>query len=382
MSRFARVVAFWSVLTLLSCGPVAAFGINQPGLAWVKPETEWKRIIDAMSASGARDVRVMLVESISNTTKVAEYATRRGMGVLLMLPLTQLSYYPTGTVRREGKGSIWPAPPLSRMNINLVQNRIRTALQQFALSGVRITGIEVANEFNSAAFNGDLPIVKGGVILGVANHRAFAFWTAYSAGMMKLVEAIAVVKAARAESQTYGGVPVVLGGLARPATDWLASQDASLVEPDLALRTVLDLGAARYVDAFAIHLYPRVATWEWRSPLPAIVRHIDEQMAPLIKVSGWKKPWWITEWGFAPRDIYLGVAGVDRRLPLFTTFIQAMKKSRFSGAFGPTYIYDWSESDRFRIWDGRSVLGIKDFARCLETPQPAGPCAAAAGGTP
>jgi len=378
-SRFSRLAALWSVLSfILSCSPVTAFGINQTGLAWVKSDTEWEGTIDAMTGSGAHDIRIMLVQSIRRTSEVAEYATRKGMGVLIMVPLTQLIYYPDGTVRRRGKGLIWPSPPFSRLDINLVETRVRAALQRFAASGVRITGIEVANEFNSAAFNGDLPFVKGGAILDFANHREFRFWTDYSAGMEKLVEAIAAIKKARDASETYIKVPVILGGLARPSTTWLRNMDASLVEPDLALKTLIDLGVDRYVDAYAIHLYPKVPADQWTSPHDAIARHVDEHMTPVVAVSGPTKPWWITEWGFAKRhDMTPGPDGADPRLPLFRAFPEVVAQSRYARLFGPTFIFDWDESQNFRIWDGGRVLGTTNFfpqaARSSAPPLPAAP---------
>jgi hypothetical protein len=227
---------------------------------------------------------------------------------------------------------------------------------------LKLSGIQVDNEFNSAAFNGDLPLVSGGAILGEENHQQYAFWTNFHGGMVKLVAVLRVVSTSLKKSDAYKNVPVVLGGLARPTNTWLRNVDASLVEPSLTLRTLRSLGADVYVDAYAIHIYPQVSRSKWTTPTSEIRDYVNKRMLEVTEVTGLQKQWWITEWGFASTDFNRGrCAEPDPRLPLFLEFARVIADSSWRSLIKTTFIYDWDESRNFRIWDGRSVLCTYDF---------------------
>jgi hypothetical protein len=374
----ASPLALW-VNAAVAANGLTFIGVNRPGLPWLTPDAAWRRTVDRIAANGGRGVRMMLVPPFQTSLDVIAYSNQKGVDVLLVVPLTLDVFYQPGMVRRPGNNSLKSIARISQLDTQLFLKHWSETFARLAARNLRLQGVQVANEFNSCDFNGDAPLIKGGAIVSTRTHRNYAFWNHYVAGMGKLVEALRIVKVSLTATPLYKDVPVVLGGLARPSTTWLKSVDASLVEPDLALKTLIDLGADRYIDAYAIHLYPRVPAAEWSSPHVAIARHVEEHMAQVVAVTGGtaNKPWWITEWGFKRHQINPGPKGADSRLPLFRAFPQVLAQSRYAPLFGPTFIYDWDESENYRIWDGRSVLGTTDFfpppARSPARPLPAAP---------
>lgn len=337
-------------------------GVNRPAIAWLKPDTKWQRTIDAMSNNGVKSLRMMLVTPYENSYKVIAYCNQKRIDVLLMVPLSLDAYYTPPVIKRPGNRSLYTVPGLSSLNIANFEARWGEVITTMSSRNLRIKAVQIDNEFNSAAFNGDLPLVKGGAILTSQNYRNFSFWSDYKAGMGKLVQVLRIVSSSLKGSSNYKNVPVVLGGLARPTTTWINNVDGSLVEPDLALTELLSLGADRYIDYYAIHLYPQIPRDQWSNPEAAIQDYIDKRMAQVVAVTGTKKSWWVSEWGFAKNNKDPDkCAPNDPRLPLFRAFEDAIAKSRWSQLVGPTFIYDWDESKGFKIFDGNTVLCTKVF---------------------
>ena len=300
LSALAVVCALLAIFAVSS--PVQALdlgGVNSPQLVWQKDPAGRRETIDAERASGLSAARIMLVNPFDQFVDIGGYASSKSFGILLMMPLTIAPYYRPETPKREGKPPhIYSLLPLSRLDSDRVLKIWTKTLTDMAAQDVRLKGVQIDNEFNSAVFNGDLPIIEGGATLTFKNYREFSFWPRYEQGMRNLVDVLRIVKTALLESPAYKNVPVVLGGLARPADNWNRNVGNVLVEPDLALKTLLDLGADRYVDAYAIHLYPQVPRQQWDRPHDAIAQYVERRMSQVIAIAGDSKPWWITEWGF------------------------------------------------------------------------------------
>lgn len=343
-------------------GSGATPGVNRPAIAWLKPDAEWQRAVDAMSDNGVKSLRMMLVTPYENSFKVIAYCNQKGIDVLLMVPLTLDAYYALPVSRRLGNKSLYTVPHLSALDISSFESRWGEVVKTLSLRNLRVKAVQIDNEFNSAAFNGDLPLVKGGAILTDQTYQEFSFWKDYQAGMRKLTQVLRIVSNSLRGSEYFKDVPIVLGGLARPTTAWIRNVDGSLVEPGLALRELIALGADRYVDFYAIHLYPQVPRDQWAEPAAAIREYLDERMTEVVAAGGATKVWWITEWGFARRnEDPIKCTSRDLRLPLFKAFQEVIAKSRWTQLVGPTFIYDWDESVRFRIFDGSRVLCTKDY---------------------
>jgi hypothetical protein len=337
-------------------------GVNQPSIVWQNQPPPQQTIND-IALAGAKSLRMMLVSPFPRSVEIMAEMKTKGIGTLLMVPLTLDEYYPPNIAKRKGQPPhVYTLPPLSQIDIAKVEVVWTNTLRRLSAAGITLHGVQIENEFNSGIFNGDLPLLSDGVVVNASNYRQFDFWPQYEAGMRKLVEVIRIIRTSLAATDLYKDVPVVLGGLARPSEIWSQHIGNILVEPDFALRTLLNLGIDQLVDAYAIHLYPQVPVQHWSYPQEIIAEYVNRRMDQVVSVSGWSKPWWITEWGFALRkDIKLNRYSPDPRLPLFYAFNNFIRNSRYSKLFGPTYIYVWDENPNFRIWDGKRVLGISVF---------------------
>lgn len=352
------------VVAFFGCGAAGGreVGINQPAIVW-KDGDRAGDVLDAMRAEGVNSVRLMLVNPFQNSLGVMKSARDRGMSVLLLIPTSLDAYHDANVAKRQGRPPhIYTLAPLSQVVYQKFSDIWLDMLKQIESSNIVLAGVQIENEFNSGAFNGDLPIFEGGASVNLSNYRDFSFWPRYKAGMAKLVDLLRFVRGSLRASAQLKEVPVVLGGLAHPSAVWNRNVGNVLVDPDLALRTLIELGVDQYVDAYAIHLYPQVSRREWLRPRDVISAYINRELAPLLVLSGRAKKWWVTEWGFAKRfDVKPSLDGRDPRLPLFVEFRDALKSGRYSKFIGRDYIYDWSESSRFSIWDGKTVLGVHGF---------------------
>lgn len=235
-------------------------GVNRPGLPWVNEERR-RTIAREIAAAGFRDLRMMLVPPFEVSLDTIEAANAAGLSVLLMVPLTSHAYYEPPVTVRPGNDHLWNSPPLSKLSIALFKKQFELQFSRMASRKLKVSGIQIGNEFNSAAFNGDLPVTKGGHIVNSDNYRAAPFWSAYVEGLKNLRGALAIAHASVARTAEYKDVPIVLGGLARPTTTWLQNVDATLVEPVLTLRMIFELGAEADVNAFCDPFISPVGAW-------------------------------------------------------------------------------------------------------------------------
>lgn len=356
--------AIKAALTLLligiaSCG--LAFdrlpGMNRPALAWIQDEREAFAILDAMASQGVPSVRIMLVPPLDRVTRLIERSNALGIKVLLMVPLTLPEYYPPGTRTRGGRAHIYNVPPLSSLDVDRFSERWRGALALFDSRSLKIHAFQIDNEFNSSVFNGDFPLLDEGVVVERGSEGGSVFWKQYLNGMRKIVAAASVVSKIVRGHEAYRAVPILLGGLARPESRWVKSVGVVLVEPDLALRTLRDMGIDDYIDAYALHIYPGAPPLGSASSEDHMTRYIDERMSQVVSVARPDKPWWITEWGFAiQEEKFQGCVKGDARRPLFEAFSVALAGSRWARLVRESYIYDWEESARFRVWNDGQVL--------------------------
>jgi hypothetical protein len=331
-------------------------GINRPQIAWLRPDTQWQRRIDDMANSGVTSLRMMLVTPFARTVDVIRYCNERGIAVLIMIPLSLDIYFDKDVARRPGNSALYTVPPLSRLNTALFQKEWDEFLDLLISRKGRIEAIQIDNEFNSAVFNGDLPIIKGGAIVSTSNYSNYPFWADYVRGMRNLTTVVRIARLSVLSRKLDSKVTVVLGGLARPTDSWIRNVNSTLVEPELALKTLLELGVDTHVDAYAIHLYPPVLNRPGANSVEVIRNYLHERFSNLVPLVPAKKKWWITEWGFPVPDKTPQCSPKDPRAELFKSFPSILAGSEWGAVVGPTFIYDWDESNRFRIWDGKTVL--------------------------
>jgi hypothetical protein len=335
-------------------------GVNRDGLAWLKPDEAWMATIDRMAGASVPAVRMNLLSLFSKTLDVVAYAGKKNIKVVLVIPLTFHDFYSAGATPRPREGNFREINRISQIDLDRFTQIWNSVVNEIDSRGLRVLAFEIGNEFNSAYFNGDLPIVKGGAILSAQTAREYSFWPDFEAGMRKLVDVARIVATSVRNTESLHDTKVLLGAPAKAQTDWLRRSGNALADPKPALRTLSDLGIQNYVDGYAVHIYPDLAKIRPAKRIDALRRQLDLAFAPLSATFGLQKPFWITEWGF-------GKEGADEkprksgkpasRLPLFCAFLAALDQSQWSDNVPATFIFDWDESSRFEVWTGSQVLG-------------------------
>lgn len=344
-------VSFFLLVELLDAAQAgdSLLGVNKGGLAWLESR-EASAAIDQMAQASVSALRMNLVSPFSKTLDVIAYANSVGIDVLLVIPLTLRDFYPPDAAPRPAQGNFPRISRISEMDIDRFDRIWSSVLDDIDRRGLRVLAFEIGNEYNSAYFNGDLPIVQGGAILTVQTAREFSFWPTYEAGMRKLLDVAKIVATSMRNSEKLMGTKIVLGAPARPPTDWLRRSGNALVEPETALRTLKNLGIESYVDAYAAHIYPNVINIRPSGRSQAIRQKLDEEFDVLKAAVGSSRPLWITEWGFRAADTRVN------RLSYFCAFLSALDQSSRRDRVEASFIFDWNDSPQFRIWVGTKVL--------------------------
>src|SRR5215472_7328382 len=131
-----------------------------------------------MAASGVRLIRVPWEKwngSYQGSVNVAVTAARYGIFTNYVVALSNNpDYYPAGTQKRPAdpnNSSIYVAYPLSQLSPSLLTSTLPYGIQSAAAAGALIEDVEIGNEINNPAFNGDFPIqgALGGVTLGLSD---------------------------------------------------------------------------------------------------------------------------------------------------------------------------------------------------------------------
>jgi hypothetical protein len=327
-------------------------GVNRPGIVWVTPDKSSRSIIDAMAMQHVEALRMALVPPTSRVLDIVEYAHKRGIKTLLLLPLTQKAFYRSKSSARPASRKFPAVSRLSQLDTTLVQELWVKTLEEAKLRDLDIAAVQVGNEINSAQFNGDLPILQKGLIVNSSNKSQQEFWSNFEVGLQRTSEATRIVKQSIQLSGLRHQPQVLVGSMVRQDDRWIENSGNVTVEPDLAFRTLLTYLKDDAADLYSIHIYPDIRetknadTFEKQT-----VSQIDSLMRPLLKISNVQKKWWITEWGI-PSNFNIA----EGRRALYCRYLSALRSSSANRYVTATFVYDWDENPQFDVWYGQRVL--------------------------
>lgn len=328
-------------------------GVNRAALCWISNESQLAETLQSFDRHGVKAVRFMLVPPFDRCLRIVERLHAQGIGSFLTVPLTQQSFYGPSARRRPASPPTFPAVSrLSQIELDRfadIWSRIAAHIESRRLP---VMAIQIGTEFNSAHFNGDLPIWRGrGEILDGKSLRNAPFWPAYERGMRKLVSAARMVRRSQQAQQHLSTIPIVLGAFARPSPRWLRLSGNMLVDPAAALLHLQSLGIDELVDAYSVHIYPPVEALRPARHRSAIAAKFEDVWTPLLAAGSPLKRWWITEWGFrlpaaAKRP---GWSGEDQRGRLFEAYLLELGRAKWRRHMAGSFIFDWDQHERYRI---------------------------------
>jgi hypothetical protein len=209
---------------------------------------------------------------------------------------------------------------------------VRNAL---ASKGVVLGGLEIGNEVNWAAFNGDLPVGDGRTFFANRADLTSENGRAILVGFDRLAEAIKQI----GQSVPDRKFPLLAAGLAPYVKDWKGPPQASAVALGLSADLLLERGIARIADGISVHFYPAARD---KSDQTCLAWYEDRKSA----LSFCKRPGgascWITEIGIRTAGPACEPEGFRRRS--FRCLRDSLVAINREFLVDRVYLYTWSES--------------------------------------
>jgi|GEM_PF-364791 len=316
-------------------------GVNQVNMGYLS-RAEQAHMLTQISSAGVRGVRLTLRVPFGPSLEAVRLAQSAGLAVLLTVELHDDEYYPPGTPRRAGREQIFDAYPLSRIDPGAFARRLRENWTALEAQGGRLAGIQLGNEINWAAFNGDLRAVEASA--AAFDRAAFneaPVRRAFEAGLDRYLELARALRVLRDSSDVHRGVPLIASGLADISSRGAAAMQADSVRPEVTLDLLRARGAAELFDGFAQHLYfvPTEAEGGVRA---RVARSLATCAAD-------GKRCWITEWGvLVPRS----ECPVDDsvRSSHVRTVARTLAARGNHERIASTFFFQWRDESEFALW--------------------------------
>jgi hypothetical protein len=349
MPYFARAVFIVCTLAASSCVPPPTqadtlLGVNDVHLGWLKP-AQRDSVIDEMAKAGVISVRVGLVPPFDDTLDALAKLNRRGISVALVVSLGRAEMLGRDAKVRAGRGKIWSVPGLSQIEPEYFRQKFEEIWQEIERRGIHLVAIELGNEINWAAFNGDLAVKPPSMdpppgapgISGLTNTAAF------EKGLEQYIHALEVVKEIRDASTQNRHAALLSAGLAYMPATFADSLGGEYVDAIQTLAFLKSMGLDSLVDGYAIHFYPdRTA-----GPIQR-----EKTFEGLLRLCGEKngRTCWLTEWGVAQPDTDCG-ANETQRIALILEIRRSIAKHAAQGRLSGAYYFDWDGTEEpYSIW--------------------------------
>lgn len=339
MARLLYIAAIL-LMTLAVLGPTRAAGVNVVNPQRL-PVADQERIISELVTGGVRSIRVPLAGTseapvdFGPAVAFVVRASKRGI-------TTTLNVFPQGELssRRQWDKrypTLWGVIPLSKASPALTAAAVRGALSQFDREGVRLDGIEVGNEINYTAFNGDFPVPGKGAVYDLRDIQELPELRTVADGLRLYIDVVRAVRSERDRSARNRDTPIISAGLSDPGSK--RRETGSVVDAITIPATFQFLraqGLDDVVDAYGIHVYP--GHGEFRGKV------LERRVFGVCASTQSGKPCWLTEWGFKSTAITCPSNDIDRAKAVraFARVIAGLRKTK---AVARDFYYQWSGSD-------------------------------------
>ena len=344
-----------SALVVALAGPASAqsVGVNLTNGNRLSAAAQATAIAQ-LKASHATIIRIPLEQWNGSTVasvNLAANAVASGLQVHMVVTLATAPVYGDVVMRPYNAAypGVWAAYPLSQLSQAQLYQWLASALDQLGNAGVVPAALEIGNEINNPAFNGDFSVPGHNVVYGLADlvTGSTPEAEAVAAGFQQYAQALLTVQ--EVISATGYSIPVISAGLANPGKAGANVTDGlSHVAINDTLSYLRMYGLDSYVSAYGIHVYP------WESTPVARLNNIKNNALTQCGMTG--IPCAITEWGFQLPAQWTCPAPDVARL--------ALAKEVF-GNFGQFDVveklwFDWSSSS-YGLWQCNALTGTGAF---------------------
>lgn len=320
----------------VSGGHSVIVGVNivNPMRARVADQNE---TFNELKAAGVRVIRC----GITADEKGIDYAKRAaGYGISLQLILSP-QYLPGAPSRLydpKNFPSMWSGHPLSYADPILSKTYYQSLFDQLDKNGIVLTGIELGNEINWAAFNPEFPLPGEGRILSIQDLHNDPEGKKIAQGFLQYLKILDVLKQVRDRSRLNREVPIILAGMvsAPDGQKLYNNKKEDMVSLPATIGFLQAHGLDTLVDAYGIHSYPSGGQpGNQAADAKRAARFINVDIAECRKAGSKSgKPAWITEWGFNNTDQNCPVNDTSRTLlvkQMMGVFAKAAAQGRLVG---------------------------------------------------
>lgn len=193
---------------------------------------------------------------------------------------------------------MWPGPPLSAADPELFRTVFTGLLDEIEGAGITLAALELGNEINWTAFNGEFPIPGQGKVFGADDLRNDPEARQIAKGFDAYLRTLAVLKEIRDGSRHNRRTPIISAGLADPGPAGpRPGSKTDAVSIDATLRYLRERGLDRLVDAYGVHTYT-----DTKASRQAFAAHLRTLTLGQCGPARGGRPCWLTEWGVKTED--------------------------------------------------------------------------------
>jgi hypothetical protein len=298
----SRLLILMCSYMLVALGAITAvadekivLGVHVDNPQRLSPQDQ-EALLDQLQAAGVRVIRAPLKSpwggaNYGPAIQFIRRAYERGIKTVLIV---QLQYREDAHRRPavQGLPEMWPSYPLSSADSVRFKGVFAPLFENLEELRITFSALELGNEINGTAFNGDFPIPGEGKVFGREDLTRDPEARQIAEGYRAYLQTLEVLKNIRDHSRFNGETPILSAGLvdagfARPRPN--SKTDAVTISATI--EYLRANGIDQLVDAYGVHTYP------W-GKIPAGRRdQLEQETLVQCQPPGQGKPCWITEWG-------------------------------------------------------------------------------------
>jgi hypothetical protein len=305
-------------------------------------------LLDQLQAAGVRVIRAPLAALLGGNDyepaiDFIRRAYERGIKADLIVGLQYREYAQRRPAVKE-MPNMWPSFPLSAADSNRFRAVFEPLFNQLEEFGITLAALELGNEINWTAFNGDFSIPGEGRVFGKADLTRDPGAIRVAEGYRAYLQTLAVLKDIRDHSRLNRATPILSAGLADPGPAGLRpGSKTDAVEVGATLQYLRANGLDALVDADGVHTYP----WAKGSAAQHL-KQLEEDTLAECRPPTQGKPCWLTEWGLPASDATCPNNDAPRAAlmrEMLADFDQFAQQGRLKGLI----YYAWAD-DKYGIY--------------------------------
>jgi hypothetical protein len=346
----AGMVMFGAARLWAAQGETVMVGVNV-----VNPQrlsaADREKVLDQLQAAEVHVIRAPLAPAWTGSdygpaVDFIHRAYARGIKTDLIVELQ----FREGAQRRlavKDMPKMWPSYPLSAADPRRFRAVFEPLFAQLESMGVVFAALELGNEINWTAFNGDFPIPGEGRVFGRDDLATDPEARRIAAGFRAYLQTLPVLKDIRDHSRLNRATPILSAGLSDPGPAGpRPGSKADAVTIGATLEYLRANGLDSLVDAYGVHTYPSP-----RSTAAARLHLVERDTLAECRpsASGQGKPCWLTEWGL-PAESTDACAGDDAsRAALIAEMLADFRQFEEEGRLAGLLYYAWTD-DQYGLY--------------------------------